>query len=133
MRAVVKCPMNMAKPAPSEATQFTANHQPPITIRRKSPYSQALELQDLLMKDARQAEIKPVARAIVARAWRDLEAMKREITMKPKPKPIDVDPVALAKRGRRTTADARFAEPVSCPPRLRTGAAPPGQESDTAD
>jgi hypothetical protein len=126
--------MNMAKPAPSEATQFTVNHQPPITIRRKSPYSQALELQDLLMKDARQAEIKPVARAIVARAWRDLEAMKREITMKPKPKPIDVDSVALAKRARRAGAGVSlFPEPVSCPPRLRTGAGPSGQESATAD
>jgi len=82
--------MNEASCSPSEATQFTVNRQPPITIRRKSPYSQALELQDLLMEEARSAKGKPMARAVVARAWRDLEDMKRRIQGKADPKPVDV-------------------------------------------
>ena len=93
--------MNEASCSPSEATQFTVNRQPPITIRRKSPYSQALELQDLLMKDAREAMLKPVSRAIVARAWRELEQLKREIKMKPKPKPVDVAAIEAEKRRRQ--------------------------------
>jgi hypothetical protein len=107
--------MNEASCLPSEATQFTVNRQPPITIRRKSPYSQALELQDLLMKDAREAMLKPVSRAIVARAWRELEQLKREIKMKPKPKPIDVtqDDRRRAKRDRSGPQEPTILEVAS--------------------
>ena len=70
--------------------QFSTTNPTPKPGRHKSPYSQALELQELLMNDARQPNLNPVSRAIIARAWRDMEAIKREIKMKPKPKPVDV-------------------------------------------
>jgi hypothetical protein len=103
--------MKEATFAPSKATQFTVNQQPPHTVRRKSPYSQAIELQDLLMKDARESKLKPVSRAIVARAWRDLEQLKREIKMKPKPKPVDVAAIETEKRRRQRQAE-EFAGPM---------------------
>jgi hypothetical protein len=82
--------MNKANPTASIGVPFSVTQQPPITIRRKSPYSQALELQDLLMEEARTAKGKPMARAVVARAWRDLEDIKRRIQGKADPKPVDV-------------------------------------------
>lgn len=82
--------MNKASCSPSETTQFSADRQPRITVRRKSPYSQALELQDLLMKDAREATLKPVSRAIVTRAWKELEELKRKMQGKPDPKPVEI-------------------------------------------
>lgn len=71
--------MNKANGSPSEATQFTVNHRPPITIRRKSPYSQAIELQELLLSDARNPGVKATARAQVARAWDVLEERKARL------------------------------------------------------
>jgi hypothetical protein len=82
--------MKKANGSPSDATRFTVNHQPPIPIRRKSPYSQALAWQDSLNKFRESPDLKPVQCAILARAWRDVEAMKREIKMQPKPRPVDV-------------------------------------------
>jgi hypothetical protein len=82
--------MNMAEPSPSEATQFTVNHQPPITIRRKSPYSQALAWQDFLNKLRDTPNLKPVAASALARVWKEIEYLKRDIKMQPKPRPIDV-------------------------------------------
>jgi hypothetical protein len=58
---------------------------------------QAVELQELLMKDARETTLKAVSRAIVARAWRELEDMKRRIQGKADPKPVDVAALAAAK------------------------------------
>lgn len=53
-------------------------------------YSQAKELQSLLMQSARDEETTPSALAQVARAFADLEELKLRIRMKPAPKPIDV-------------------------------------------
>ena len=103
--------MNNGTFTPSKATQFTVNHQPPLTVRRKSPYSQAIELQDLLMKAAREPKLKPMSLALVARAWRDLEQLKREIKMKPKPKPVDVAAIETEKRRRQRQAE-EFAGPM---------------------
>jgi hypothetical protein len=103
--------MNKANPTASIGVPFSVIQQPPITVRRKSPYSQALELQDLLMKDAREATLKPVSRAIVARAWRDLEDMKRRIRGKADPKPVDVAQAVEAKR-RAKQQSAQFSEPT---------------------
>lgn len=50
---------------------------------------QAVELQELLMADAR-TETKGVVRAQIARAWVDLQEMRLRLAMKPAPKPIDV-------------------------------------------
>jgi hypothetical protein len=63
-------------------------HQPPI--------SQLVEIQRLLMEEMREAKGKPMARAVVARAWKELETLKREMRMQPKPRPVDV--VALQKQ-----------------------------------
>jgi hypothetical protein len=101
--------MSEANATASLGVPFSVNHQPRIALRRKSPYSQALELQDLLMKDAREATLKPVSRAIVARAWRELEQLKREIKMKPKPKPATLDEIEKAKR--RKGGDYGFSGP----------------------
>ena len=51
-----------------------------------------------MLNDARNQKVTPVARAQLARAWLEMERLKREIRMKPKPKPIDVDLVRKKKR-----------------------------------
>jgi hypothetical protein len=91
-------------------------------------------MQRVLLADALKPETPPRERAQVACAWEKLEERKRILRMRPKPKDIDVDAESVAKRARRAKADPnQFAEPVSCPPRLRTGAVPSGQESGPAD
>jgi hypothetical protein len=81
-----------------KAHQFTSEPRPDRKPKRKSPYSQMLELQDSLLAESKRPECKGVALASVARAFRDLEAMKREIRMQPKPKSVDVG--GLGGRGR---------------------------------
>jgi hypothetical protein len=78
----------------------------PKTRPRKSmAYSQATEIQDLLRESAHDPKMKGVPLASLARAWLELERLKREIRMQPKPKPIDVVPKSRkVKQG--------FADPV---------------------
>ncbi len=53
-------------------------------------YHQACELQDLMLRDARDDKTTPSQRAQLARAWSELEERKRILRMRPKPKDIDV-------------------------------------------
>jgi hypothetical protein len=78
--------------------QFSTTNPTPKPGRRKSPYSQALELQELLLSDARNPGVKATARAQVARAWDVLEERKRVLRMKPKPKDVDVSQDAKPRR-----------------------------------
>ena len=55
-----------------------------------TPFERAVELQNLLMDDARKEDLKPIVRAGIARAFKELEELKLRIKMKPAPKPIDV-------------------------------------------
>jgi hypothetical protein len=63
---------------------FSANHQPVIKGRRKSAFSQALALQDVLHKLALNGETQPRDVAACARAWDVLEDRKREMRGVPK-------------------------------------------------
>ena len=96
------CSMANANPLPSPATQFANGHEPKNGKAAQSAYSQLVECQRLLMDEMRSSAGKPVARAVVARAIKELEAQKREMRMLPKPKPVDVSPEALAKRLRKS-------------------------------
>ena len=60
-------------------------------------YQNALRLQRLLMRDAEQAELKPIIRAGIARAFCELEETKRKLKMRPLPKAIDVAPKGRSK------------------------------------
>ena len=71
-------------------------------------YAQAIEIQDLLRSNAKSKAIKGVALASLARAWLDLERLKREIRMLPKPKAVDVLPRSRGKR-----SPSAFSEPIS--------------------
>ena len=53
------------------------------------PYKEALELQELIMRAARNPKSSPTERAALARAWQVLQDEKRELRGKPKLKPID--------------------------------------------
>ena len=76
-------------------------HQPPI--------SQLVECQRHLMDEMRTSKGKPMARAVVARAWKELETLKREMRIQPKPKPVDVEKLQRRKRAEHVinlTADS---------------------------
>ena len=53
-------------------------------------YSQARELQTLIMDKARDPEVKGAVLSGLARAYKELEELKLRLRMKPAPKPIDV-------------------------------------------
>jgi hypothetical protein len=57
---------------------------------RPKAYDAALELQEIALRDCRNAETKPHIRAALMRAWCDLEERKRILRMKPLPKSVDV-------------------------------------------
>jgi hypothetical protein len=67
------------------------------------------------MEEARSAKGKPMARAVVARAWRDVEDMKRRIQGKADPKPVDVAAIETEKRRAKRRA-MEVAEPVEVLP-----------------
>ena len=75
------------------------------------PYRNAVLLQRLMVDTAKSTESKPLERASCARAFVELEEMKRKIAMRPLPKAIDVS--KAPGRGRRSRAkDASFEEPA---------------------
>jgi hypothetical protein len=47
-------------------------------------------MQRVLLNDALKPETPPRERAQVARAWKELEELKRNMKMKPNPKPVEV-------------------------------------------
>lgn len=53
-------------------------------------FSDAKELQQLLMNAARNPDIKPVVLAALSRSYCELEECKRKLRMRPLPKAIDV-------------------------------------------
>lgn len=59
------------------------------------------------MRDARDTKVQAASRAQIARAWLELERLKREIRMKPKPKPVDVGFPVRSKKPRSSV----FTEP----------------------
>ena len=66
----------------------------PLTVRR------AESIQRLLMKDIKDPETTPAARAQLARAWDVLEERKRVVAMVPKPKDLDVSEAIAPKKPR---------------------------------
>lgn len=77
---------------------------PKTRPQRAKPVTQAIVLQQLLYDAAHKTEVAPAALAQVARAWCELEDTKRDIQMKPRPKPVDVAALDLAKRKRSAPA-----------------------------
>lgn len=67
---------------PTEAGEASAK------VRQQSPYSQALELQRIALRDCRDDETTPAQRAQAMRAWCDLEDRKRIIKGKGLPKSV---------------------------------------------
>jgi hypothetical protein len=55
-------------------------------------------MQELVMNAAKDKDAKGVSLASLARAWMDLERLRRDMRMLPKPKPIDVLPRQRIKR-----------------------------------
>lgn len=91
--------------------QPTTNGSPKTRPQRAKAYSQAVEIQDLLKNSAHDPDVKGVALASIARAWLELERLKREIRMKPKPKPIDVVPKSRSKSNSYSDPTARPTTP----------------------
>jgi hypothetical protein len=77
----------------------------------KLPYAHALELQELIMNDCRNPDLKPLIRAGLARAYVELEMLKLRLKMKPAPKPVDVQP----RKQRKPAAGGFTFEPATKP------------------
>ena len=77
---------------------------------------QAVELQELLMADARSGEVTPAVRAQLARAWVDLQEMRLRLAMKPAPKPIDVSGLRKTRQKTSLAPEAPATPPVQKPP-----------------
>jgi len=69
---------------PDQKPAFSRRHR----SRARKAYTQALELQAILMDDARNEQTTAAARAQAARAWVDLEQQKRVILGLGAPKPV---------------------------------------------
>lgn len=69
---------------------------PPIVTHLKysQPYKDSVEMQRLLIADARARDCEPRLRCLIARAYKELEELKLRLRMKPAPKPIDTTLVA---------------------------------------
>jgi hypothetical protein len=96
--------------------------QPPQLLAAKGrphhpePYCQALVIQRILFATIQNPKLAARDQAQVARAWREIEELKRDIKMKPKPKPIDVSPEAIEKRMRRINGRTALAAPIELAP-----------------
>ena len=107
-------------------TSFSPDRPQPPKERKQSPLRMMSELQHLLMQDARREDTKPVARSMVARAIKELEALKREIRMKPKPRPVDVSPTG------KKPKSVPFHEPAEAPPKTSPLARSPQADREAA-
>lgn len=76
--------------------------------RASTSKMQAIELQKLLMEDARNEE-KGAVRAQIARAWVDVQEMRLRLAMKAPPKPIDT--LLLKKQRKPKSNDSPFSDP----------------------
>jgi hypothetical protein len=76
--------------------------------KKPKSFDYAVELQGLLMNDARKEDLTASARSQVARAFVELEELKLRLKMKPAPKPIDVS--NGLRRKRSTTGANGFSE-----------------------
>ena len=101
--------------------------QPPQTqsVFKKyvSARQQAVEMQRLLSADAKKLK-DPVKRAVVARAWCDLNEEVRKLAMKPLPRPIDTIKYPAGRAPRQRGSSASQAAPVE-PTEPETGAKTP--------
>jgi hypothetical protein len=75
----------------------------------------ALELQRLLMSDARNPETVASVRSQIARAWVDLQEMRLRLAMKPAPKPIDVTLVGKGRSPAFARAKVSRSDPTQAP------------------
>jgi hypothetical protein len=75
----------------ANAQEHASNgHEVRHAASRKTAYSNAVNLQQLVLSDAQAAEVKPGLRARLVDAFIQLEELKRKLKMRPLPKPIDV-------------------------------------------
>lgn len=117
--------MAMPRTAPQIATQFSKTNPPAKPDGWMAPYRMFCELQRLMMADARKKSTQPVARSMVARAIKELEAMKREIKMLPKPRPIDVQVKSSSRKSSSFTSPterAHKSRPTPTPSSQEKGA-----------
>ncbi len=77
------------------------------------PYRNAVELQEMLMNDARNPETKAAVRGSLARSYCELEECKRKLKMKPLPKSVDVS--KLPRNQRKRDAGPSFTEQPDSP------------------
>lgn len=76
---------------------------------------QAIELQELLMRDANNDQTSAAVRAQIARAWGDLQKLRLQMAMKPAPKPIDVSTLKRGKAKASLAPEAPTSTPTTKP------------------
>lgn len=107
---------------PSNSVPATNGNGKTGHAKASTAYSNAKELQRLILNDARDPELKPVARAAIARAFCELENLKLRIKMKPLPgslRPTSAKP-------QRRQSKPRDPEPVQEAPAV-PDSVPPSQ------
>lgn len=121
--APICCHMQALALLPTQPTPQTKRGKP----KRAKAMTQALQIQDMLVKDCMDENTTATARSLCARAFESLERLKRDMRMQPKPKPVDVAFVRKSRAGSTT----RFEEPqertpskVKPPPQSITQEAP---------
>lgn len=77
-------------------------------------YHHAMAIQQRLFEDIEDPHTKPVIRAALAKAYCNVEEMKRVLTMRPAPKAVDV-----SKERKREVEIATFSEPVTEQPNIK--------------
>jgi len=81
-------------------------NSPKTRPTRAKAIIEALELQRLMMVDARSKDVKPNVRAVIARSWVLVQEMRLRLAMKPAPKPINVEDLERAKERRKAARAA---------------------------
>ena len=82
----------MANPNPSPATRLSNAQDHCDPEDKLSPLAQLRRLQRVLFRAATTDQVDNREAAQLALAWERLEERKRVLTMRPAPKPIDVQP-----------------------------------------
>lgn len=102
----------MSEDAPSNVVVCPLPEQPKRRAHRPNMFTEARELQVLLLRDARDEEVKPFIRAQLVRAYRDLAELRLRLQGKGPPKAVD-----YARAKDKRSAPASFTETPQAKPK----------------
>ena len=119
----------MLMPEPQTLIVQTPPKSPKTRPRNSSALSQAIASQRLIADDIAEATDKKL-RAVLARAWCDLNEEIRKLRMRPLPKPVDVE--RPTRRLRAHPAPPLYSEEISLAADRDRTPTPPGGQGGSA-